>query len=71
MTVETQEKIKERSYECCPICSKLQPLRRTRKKGIVNRESGHRRIVVEIENGKTFAIPFHYEKNRIKRNNRA
>ena len=40
----------------------IAPLRRTRKKGIVKRESGHRRIVVEIENGKTFAIPFHYEK---------
>ena len=30
----------------------IAPLRRTRKKGIVKRESGHRRIVVEIENGK-------------------
>ena len=30
----------------------IAPLRRTRKKGIVKRESGHRRIVVVIENGK-------------------
>lgn len=45
-------------YACCPICSKTLIQAETIKNGIIKCENCHKRIAVEISNGKITAVPF-------------
>lgn len=49
--------IKTLYYACCPICSKTLIQAETIKNGIIKCENCHKRIAVEISNGKITAVP--------------
>lgn len=62
--METKETSKKREppirmYVSCPICSTTLLQGELVKNTIVKCEGCHQRIVVEIEDGKTSAKPFH------------
>lgn len=58
--MEKQNNIKtipSQMYVCCPICSKTLIQAETIKKGIIKCENCHKRIAIEIHNGKITAVP--------------
>ena len=52
----------KRLYVCCPHCSKVLLQGELVKNTIVKCENCRRRIFIEIEEGKTVAIPFNSSK---------
>lgn len=62
--MEAQEKKNNptRAYVCCPLCSTTLLQGELVKNTIVRCENCHQRIIVEIEEGKTSAVPLHKEK---------
>lgn len=62
--MDAQEKKKKliRAYVCCPYCSTVLLQGELVKNTIVKCENCHQRIIVEVEDGKTSAMPLHNEK---------
>ena len=61
MATQEKTKVEVRAYVCCPNCSKLLLQGELVKNTIIKCENCRRRILVNIEDGKTSAIPFHNE----------
>lgn len=57
-----KKSIPTRKYVSCPICSKVLLQGELVKNTLVKCENCHRRIFVEIENGKTIANIYNAEK---------
>lgn len=59
MEIKDKNRNQKRVYVSCPYCSTTLLQGELVKNTIVKCEGCHQRIIVEIENGKTSAIPFH------------
>lgn len=59
MNAEEKNRNQNRVYVSCPYCSKTLLQGEFVKNTIVKCETCHQRIIVEIENGKTSAVPLY------------